>query len=72
MMASRVVLPALFGTTGFLTCLLLQKLLHLRHEGLEDEEGNLITKPNPLPGHSSSLQENLCDKADILHDLLSG
>ena len=69
-MVSRFILPALFGTTGFLACLLLQRLSDLRHEGLK--EANSITRPGPLPGHFTSLQESLCDKAEILHDLLSG
>ena len=69
MMGSRLVLSAVFGTIGFLSCLLLQKLFALRHEGLEAENS---TRPDPLPGHSSSLSQQLCDKADTLHALLSG
>ena len=71
MMASKLVLSAVFGTIGFLSCLLVQRLLALHHhEGLE--AGNL-TRPDPLPGHSTSLgEQHLCEKADTLHALLSG
>ena len=34
-MGSRLVYSVVFGTTGFISCLLVQKLLALRHEGLE-------------------------------------
>ena len=69
MMGSRLVYSVVFGTTGFLSCLLVQKLLALRHEGLEAEN---LARPGPLPGHSASLSQQLCEKADTLHALLSG
>ena len=68
-MGSRIVYSIVFGTTGFFSCLLVQRLLALRHEGLEAEN---LTRPDPLPGHSASLSQQLCDKADTLHALLSG
>ena len=66
LMASRLVLLVVFGTAGFLSCLLVQRLVALPDQGVE-------AGPDPLPGHSTSLdQQHLCDKADTLHALLSG
>ena len=79
MMVSRLMLPAVFGTIGFLTCLLVQSMLALRNQGLDlDSFTNAVagnsTRHDHLPGHSNSVvsQQHLCDQADTLHALLSG
>ena len=74
-MASRLVLLVVFGTAGFLSCLLVQRLVALPDQGVEAGPDPLPGHQgvDPLPGHSTSLdQQNLCDKADTLHALLSG
>ena len=72
MMVSKLVLPAVFGTIGFLACLLVKRQFALRHQGLDmdslafsSEAGN-ITGLDHLPGHIPGL----CDQADRLHALL--
>ena len=82
-MSSKFLLSAVFGTLGFLTCLLVQSLLALRHQGpwqgldlasftnplaFSSEAGNM-----PRLDHSSSpSQHHLCDRGDRLFALLSG
>ena len=75
MMVPRLVLPAVFGTIGFLTCLLVQSILALRNQGLDlDSFTNAVAGNSTRPGHSNSVvsQQHLCDQADTLHALLSG
>ena len=86
MMVSKLVLCAVFGTSGFLACLLVQSLLTLRHQGLAELDMVRFTNPlafssdagntprlDQLPGHSSSpSQQHLCDQGDRLFALLSG
>ena len=86
LMVSKLVLCAVYGASGFLTCLLVKSLLTLRHQGLAELGMVRFTNPlafssdaaNPprlyqLPGHSSSpSQQHLCDQGDKLFALLSG
>ena len=82
-MVSKLLLSAVFGTLGFLTCILVQNLFALHHHGswqgldlasftnplaFSSEAGNM-----PRLGHSSSpSQQHLCDHGDRLFALLSG
>ena len=85
-MVSKLVLCAVYGTSGFLACLLVQSLLTLRQQGLAELDMVRFTNPlafssdagitprlDQLPGHSSSpSQQHLCDQGDRLFALLSG
>ena len=74
MMVCKPVLPVVFGTIGFLACLLVKRLFALRDQGLDIDslafliEAGNITGLDHLPGH----KPGLCDQADRLHTLLSG
>ena len=71
MMVSRLVLSAVFVTLGFLTCLLVQSLIEIRHQGFD--LGRFSIDLGHLSGNSGSLgQQHPCDQADRLFALLSG
>ena len=67
-MVSRHVLSAVFGILGFLTCILV--LVSFTNPLAFSSE--MMGEMSTLPGHSSSPSEQQpCDQADRLLDLLS-
>ena len=65
LMVSKLVLCAVYGTSGFLACLLVQSLLTLRQQGLA--ELNLVRFTNPLAFSSDAVNTQSCKMSKILH-----